>query len=278
VVVALLIVIGVGAYAIVHFGSNDDKAKPIAVPTVVGQLPAAAAQQLKQAGFVPKNGGTTSAKCSGGQSGVPGRVCTLEPDVGQMAKKGSTVTYFVYKTPTVQVPYLVGLSYHDAAAKLMDLNLKPKQQNVDSSQPINTVIAQSPQQLALAAPGSTVTLQVSNGKTKLPDVTGKDFDDARKSLNAAGFTDVVKGDTKTTHEQKKDNKVYDENPTGGSSYTPDTKITLSVYNYKPLPPTCTVAPTSPTSTTKSPGPPAPTTTTPGASSSSGLPACASKTG
>ncbi len=164
VVVALLIVIGVGAYAIVHFGSNDDKAKPVAVPTVVGQLPAAAAQQLKQAGFVPKNGGTTSAKCSGGQSGVPGRVCTLDPDVGQMVKKGSTVTYFVYKTPTVQVPYLVGLSYHDAAAKLMSLNLKPKQQNVDSSQPINTVIAQSPQQLALAAPGSTVTLQVSNGK------------------------------------------------------------------------------------------------------------------
>ncbi len=271
VVIALLLVIGVGAYAIVFLGKDDKAAKKTDVPSVVGQLPAAAENALKHAGFVPKRGPDTSGSCDDKQTVPEGRVCVLSPEVGANVQDGTTITYRVFKQKTVQVPFVEGKSYGDAVGELHDAKLTPVKQDVNSAQAEGTVLKQDPAQYTIVSPGAKVTLQVSTGKLKLPDVTNMDFSDATRKLNEAGFPNTVDpAPTKRTTDPTKADKVASESPTPGVAYDPDQKITLTRYVYKAPPPTCTTPP-------KSPSPPVvPTPGAPSSSaSSSGLPACSS---
>jgi serine/threonine-protein kinase len=125
--------------------------------------------------------------------------------------------------------------------------------------PVNTAVA----------PGTVITLQVSTGTVKLPDVHGKTFDDGRAEINHAGFPVVHEASTTvTTTDKSKDGLVADEDPTPGNAYAPSTTITLKLYKYVPPAPTCTTS--QPPSGSPSGGPSGPSTS---ASSSTGLPPC-----
>jgi serine/threonine-protein kinase len=275
IVIALLVVIGGALAAIFLIGRSDNKVAKVTIPaTVIGQTPADAEAGLKAAGFVPlANDSPTSGPCDGGIKVAEGRVCKLSPAAGTDADKGSTVQYQVYKAPTVQVPYLVGLSYNDAVNKLHNLGLNAKQSNVDTNQYAAGIVAsQSKQAYSDAAPGETITLGVSTGKVKLIDVRGQKVADAVAKLNQAGWTNVNAAQTKVTTDKSKDGTVSDEAPTPGIAYSQDTQITLTYYKYVQPQPTCTTPP--PTSS-------AATTTTSATSTApappGALPACTSST-
>jgi eukaryotic-like serine/threonine-protein kinase len=270
VVVALLIVIGVAAYAIVFLGHDSKSVKKAEVPTLVNLTTSAANQQLRQAGFVPRYGGATSGTCDDNQTVAKGRVCTVSPATGQNIKTGSTVTYKVFSPALVQVPFVEGQSYDKAVALLQSHHLQAVKHSQSSTQPENQVLSQTPEGYKEVPPNSKVDLYVSTGKIKLPDVTGKSFDEARGTLNRDGFTKVVQdSQNRSTTDPKKDNKVAAEDPTPGITYSPSQQVTLTLYHYSPPPPTCTTPP-------KTPSPPV----TPPASSSSStstnpLPPCTS---
>lgn len=284
VVVALLLVIGVASWIVFGLGSKDNGPTKVAVPSVVGQVPAQAAAALNKAGFKPIRGADTSAQCQDGQTGQPGRVCTLSEPSGRKVNKGASITYHLYVKPTVQLPYLVGKQYGDASAALEARGLKTARKDVDSTEPSGQVLKQTPAQYTPVSPGATVTLQVSTGKLKLPDVTGKDFDKAVRKLNAMGFTDIkTPAPTTVTHDPTKDDTVADESPSSGISYKPDTEITLVRYVYEKPQPSCTVLPSpggttpgsTPSSTTNTDPnstptilPPCPSSPTPGGTSTS----------
>lgn len=275
VVVALLLVIGVGGYAIVHFGSDNNAAKSAAVPAVVGQLPSAAEQALTRAHFVARRGPDSNGPCADGQSVPKGHVCLLSPKAGAQLKDGSTVTYRLYTPKVVQVPFVEGKSYGDAVVALQHVGLGVTRKPVNSSEQIDKVLKQDTPQFTTVPPGTKITLEVSTGKIKLPDVKGQHFTDAMKALNMAGFPNVT-GQTKVTHDQRKDGKVADESPTPGMAYDPNQMIKLTYYRFVALAPTCTTAPPLPSPSFPVGSPSAPAT---GGSSSSpssspnGLPAC-----
>ncbi len=274
VVIALLIVIGVGAYAIVFLGKDDKSVQKVAVPSVVGQSPAAAIAALKKAGFGATSGGATHGPCVHNQQVSKGAVCTLTPSVGAKVQKGSTITYKTYTPALVNVPNVQGKQYADAFNTLHDDNLTAVKKTVNSTQPEGQVIDQKPQPNDTVAPGSKVTLEVSTGKIRLTDVKGMDYDNAAQKLNKAGFTNVVDpAPTRTTTDPSKDNKVAAESPTPGIAYDPDQKITLTRYKYKPPQPTCTTPPKTPVSP-----PVSPPTSPSGTSGRSLPPACPSPTG
>jgi serine/threonine-protein kinase len=276
VVVALLVVIGVGAWAIVHYGKDNNTVKTTAVPNILGQVASGAESSLKQAGFVPQQAPTpTNGPCDNSQQPVKDRVCKVEPKVGEKVKDGTTVTYQLYTPKQVQVPYVEGKSYPDAVEALHAVGLAAVRKNVNSKEPANEVLKQDTPQYTNVAPNTKITLEVSTGKIQLPDVRGLDFDDAQAKLNRAGFTNLaLPAPTQKTTDSKKANKVAAQSPTPGMTYAPDQRITLTKYVYAPPPKTCTTPPPSPSS------PAGGTSTSPSTSASSssspaGLPPCPS---
>jgi serine/threonine-protein kinase len=273
IVIALLVVIGGALAAIFLIGKSDHTTQKVTIPeTVIGQTPSAAEATLKGLAFVPAlNDSPTGGPCDGGVKVAEGRVCKLDPAAGTEADKGSTVRYQIYKAPSVQVPYLVGLSYNDAVNKLHVLGLKAKQKNVDTNQYAAGVVAsQSEDQFAEVPPGATITLGVSTGKVKLIDVRGQKAGDAIAKLNQAGWTNVDASATKETPDKSKDGTVADEAPTPGVAYTQDTQVSLTIYKYVKPEPTCTTPP--PTGTATGTGTPTGSSSAP---PSGALPPCTS---
>ncbi len=278
IVVALLLVIGAAAYAIVLLGRGD-KTKTTPVPQIVGQVPSAAENILRNAGFVPVKGPDTNGPCLNDQKVAEGRVCLVNPVPNEKVKDGSTVTYQVYVAAKVSVPSMVGDDYNTAADKLNAAQLKAARKDVDNSAPAGQVVAQSKDPYTQVPPGTTITLSVSTGKVKLPDVRGKKLADAQQALNSTGWTKVDASQVVQTPDKAKDGTVANESPLPGNSYPQDTQITLTIYKYVKPEPTCTTPPPSSPADTGLPTSPLPggSSSASGSVSSSpgGLPPCTS---
>jgi beta-lactam-binding protein with PASTA domain len=176
----------------------------------------------------------------------------------------------------VQMPNVVGQQYSDAFNTLENTDhLTVKQKSANNSAPANQVIAQDQPAGQTISEGSTVTLTVSTGMVVLPNVVGQQSSKAIPALNAAQWINVVVDPTPAiTHEQSKNGEVATESPTAGNAYPQSTKITLKVYEYVPLAPSC--PPSSPSGSGSSSASGAPSTGT--SSSSSAPPSGASGSG
>ena len=127
------------------------------VPNVVGSDEGDARSQLTEAGFE-----VNSIQVFSDQP--EGTVVAQNPTPGNEAQKGSSVRINVSKgSGEVTVPDLVGQTEDAAKQQLMQLNLKANVDNVPSSEPKGTVVAQNPTAGSTARQGSLVRLNVSNG-------------------------------------------------------------------------------------------------------------------
>ena len=69
-----------------------------------------------------------------------------------------------------------------------------------------------------------VTLEVSTGKVKLPDVSGKKYDDAQTQLNNVGFTNIVQSTTPVPRPtRRKDGTVERREPGPGRPTRPTSR-------------------------------------------------------
>ena len=106
--------------------------------------------------------------------------------------------------------------------------------DVDSNQPANTVIGQSPDAGTRVGAGTTVTLSVSRGSTAttpVPDVTNQDEPTAKALLSGSGFkVEVVRQSVTDPSEQ---GIVLDQEPAGGTNAPAGSAVTIFVGRYKP---------------------------------------------
>ena len=123
-VAALLLVIGGGAWAIWAL-SGSDSPKKQAVPNVIGMNPAQANAAIASRKFTPPTGTPqTASKCGVNPDTQPiasptaGTVCTQSPPPNSQQNEGTTITYTVYRAPTVQVPNVSGKQFADASNDL----------------------------------------------------------------------------------------------------------------------------------------------------------------
>ncbi|WP_405936377.1 Stk1 family PASTA domain-containing Ser/Thr kinase [Streptomyces sp. NBC_00726] len=158
----------------------------IQVPDVAGDRLSDARQRLKKAGLLP---GMVTKEFS--EDVAAGEVLRTEPAAGTDRHPDSAVAIVVSQGSPVDVPDVTGLSVDDATDALADegLKVKVKPGRVHSPEDEGDVAVQSPEEGAEAAEGDTVTVTVSSGPRMIgvPDVVGKDVDDARDELEAAGF-------------------------------------------------------------------------------------------
>jgi beta-lactam-binding protein with PASTA domain/tRNA A-37 threonylcarbamoyl transferase component Bud32 len=193
----------------------------VGVPTVVGADQANAEARLRQDGFRVDSTLKTAEQ-------PKGQVIGQDPSGGTRAKKGSTVTLTVSDGPEqVPVPQVVGLTVSSARARVDKAGLQPSEREENSDAVLKgKVISVSPTEGQKVDKGSSVTLVVSSGKPQadVPDVTGKSFDEAQSTLQAAGFK-VTRTDKEST---KDPGTVLAQSPKGGKQVDSGTTIALTV--------------------------------------------------
>jgi serine/threonine-protein kinase len=293
VVIALLLVVGGTAFAIIKLRNDGTKAPPkVALPSVIGDTLAAAQTAFKTVNLKlepnPTGSTTFGPTCDDGNNPTPkdvGLICKLTQAnqtvlAGASVEQESTVFYQTYTQQKIQVPgSLTGQTYPQAAALLMKDHLNPQPRKRNSATTAGLVLGSNPPAFTEVTPGTVITLFVSTGNVKLKDVTGELVGTAKSDLNAQGFTQFNPNKFKTTHDESKNDRVASEDPTPGIAYPLSTAITLTVYHFVALPPTCTTGPppSSPSGPASPPGgddnPHSPSAPPSGSGSSSGLPPC-----
>jgi serine/threonine-protein kinase len=156
-------------------------------------------------------------------------VTASDPKSGTQVVAGTKVRINVSSGPTpVSVPDVRGEPLSQATATLNGLGFKVTPTYVDSNEPQNSVVEQSPAPNSSAAKGSTVSLTVSNGpKTvAVPDVRNLDVGSATSTLQNAGFR--VKFSYTTVTDPTQDQIVLDQSPHGGQQAKPGSVVTLVV--------------------------------------------------
>jgi len=194
----------------------------VSVPNVVGSTISVATQRLTTEGFevsVVRDNSDKPRNTVVGQS----------PTGGTSVDEGSTVTLNVSDGPQIQeVPNVVGLGRRTARRTLTDAGFAVDERRVpDGEVKLDRVIRQSPSGNSQAERGRTVTIDVSTGPAQgvVPDVVGKDEEDARNALEGAGFrvTAAQKEDG-----SKKPGTVLAQAPTSGTTVDRGTQVTITV--------------------------------------------------
>ncbi|MFI0932556.1 Stk1 family PASTA domain-containing Ser/Thr kinase [Streptomyces sp. NPDC021019] len=158
----------------------------VRVPDVVGRSLADARRSLKKVGLAP---GMVTREFS--EDVARGEVIRTDPRAGTGRNPDTAVALVVSKGAPIDVPDVTGLSAEEATAELEAEGLKAEvlPGRVHSAEAEGDVAEQSPGGGTEAAEGDTIELTVSQGPRMLdvPDVTGRDVDEARSTLEEAGF-------------------------------------------------------------------------------------------
>jgi eukaryotic-like serine/threonine-protein kinase len=205
------------------------------VPSVVGEKLDQALDDLRRANLKPKIVRVDA-------NAPEDEVISQRPTAGASVEQGQTVTLKVSNGPKpVIVPNVVGSSFESANSALLGRGFAVRRRDVESDQPKDTVIAQSPDAGTYQPPNSTITLSVSKGPTTstVPDVTSISQSDAVAQLKASGFKVSIVSQAVTDPSQ--DGIVQTQDPAGGTKFPPGTTVTIAVGKFSGT----TTAPTGP---------------------------------
>jgi len=255
IVAAILLLIAAATFGIVQLvGGGGGE---VTVPNVVGQTQAQATRTLQEAGLVPQ---ITTGVSTPQQKG---QVISTDPAAGFGLKKGASVSVVVGAGPAqITLDDYKGQQYDDAATQLRSKKLVPVRNDVNNIAPAGQVISSNPPANSRVTESAHITLNVSTGKTALPNVVGKSEQDATTILNQAGFTNIDRQVVQPPDDEEA-GTVFRTDPTAKSAVSSDQRITLFIAKAKPTP--------TPTPTTPSPTPPptaSPTQTPTGSPTSS----------
>jgi serine/threonine-protein kinase len=195
------------------------------VPGVVSMTPEAATAKLQHAGLKVRSGDPVFSKA------VPvGLVGSQDPGPNKRIGKHGTVTLHTSKGPEVYaVPAFKGKTFSQAKTLLSQNHLKLGEvtRKNDDTLPKDQVISSSPNAGVKLEPGATVALVVSDGPAPvvIPNVVGKNVNDASQILVAAGLT--VATTPVFSDSVPKDSVVSQNPPANANGHRRDT-VTLSV--------------------------------------------------
>jgi serine/threonine-protein kinase len=148
-----------------------------------------------------------------------GVVVSTDPPAQTSVKPSTKILLKVSKgRAPLTIPSLIDQPLDQARATLTGQGLKVEVKQQDSPKPANTVLSQDPVDGTGVEPGATVTLTVSKGPPAVgvPDVNGKDAEEAKQILAQAGLQSQVIGG----------GKVRIQNPPAGQQVPSGTTIVL----------------------------------------------------
>ncbi|MER7837265.1 Stk1 family PASTA domain-containing Ser/Thr kinase [Streptomyces sp. NPDC096040] len=166
-------------------------APKVSVPSVIGLSLSDAKSKLEGDDYkfvVKTETRTTSTE-------DPNTVLDQNPIGGKEVQKGSTITLTVAKAQEKStVPDVTGQTCDAAKAQMTQNNLVGNCTDVDTTDPnlVGKVVSTDPQQGTQVDKNSTVTIQIGKAKqqTPVPSVLGQTVQQAKQTLQAAGFTNI----------------------------------------------------------------------------------------
>src|SRR5918994_4970421 len=217
----LLIGLAIGAYLLLA-----PEKKP--VPDVVGNRSAVASQRLQNAGF------DVNIETVQSDTVPDDRVATQDPQPGEEANEGSTVTIIVSSGPgNATVPGVVGRKQNVAESMMEEAGFKTDVRREPSdSVDEGRVISTQPGENTQLQKGETVTLVVSEGPEQVivPDLVGDQEDDARSALEDAGLRADVSEEESTEEDP---GTVLRQDPSGGGRVDKGSQVKLVVAKAPP---------------------------------------------
>ncbi|WP_246361432.1 Stk1 family PASTA domain-containing Ser/Thr kinase [Haloechinothrix aidingensis] len=164
-----------------------------------------------------------------------GQVAEHTPEPGSVTEQGQVVTLSIYDEPEmVEVTDYVGKSYRVARTGLESAGFDVVREDVDSAEPEDTVVGQSPRR-GEAVEGSEVTLRVSRGGNErfdMPDVVGLTEGAARSALDDAGHSGKVKTRRRAVGDSAEHGRVTSTIPSADRSVRADRTVTLYIGRYE----------------------------------------------
>jgi beta-lactam-binding protein with PASTA domain len=208
--------IAAGAYLLL-------RADRVSVPDVTRNRSATAQARLVDAGFV------VNAQQAKSDTVPEDRVFRQEPEPGQEAEKGSTVTIVVSAGPgDATVPSLERLTVRSARARLERRGFNARERRETSTTvPGGRVIESAPPEGSRLQKGRSVVLVVSSGpeQVNVPSVVGQSQGEAESELRAAGLDATV---TEQESEDEEPGTVLAQSPSGGASVDQGSGVRLTV--------------------------------------------------
>ncbi|WP_069465270.1 Stk1 family PASTA domain-containing Ser/Thr kinase [Actinacidiphila rubida] len=134
-----------------------------------------------------------------------------------------------------KVPGVLALPQAQAQQKLSSAGLGTKvKQAFSLTVPRGNVISTDPAPGRRVRSNATVTLTVSKGPqvVRVPDVTGKSLDDARRALTSAGLTPGTV--TRVFSSDVPNGQVVSTDPAGAADRAPDSPVALTVSRGEPV--------------------------------------------
>jgi serine/threonine-protein kinase len=194
----------------------------VKVPDVVGLSDDDARRRIRRADLRPEIERESSTKVA------EGIVIRTDPGPGRLTERDSSVTLVVSSGPgEVEVPNVVGEDQESAVEALRAEGLSPIVRERSSSEPVDTVVDQTPAAGQSVDEGSSVTIFVSDGKVReVPDVTGLTQQEAEAELGDAGFNVSVR--TRETDQPDEDGTVLSQSPRGGAERRERATVTVTV--------------------------------------------------
>jgi eukaryotic-like serine/threonine-protein kinase len=222
IVVAVLAVLTVlVTWAINVLGGTTHK---VQVPEVARKSQADAIAVLQNAGFEARTQPVTDP------SVPPDEVVGTDPKAGETIDSGSVVTLKVSVGPEQrQVPDCAGMSFADASRKLAAAGFGKLKQVPTPSTPEqkDRVVGTNPPANSTAPVTFEIQLLIGSGpeNIQVPDVTGQSAEQAKATLTAAGFTNVIDAQVDSP---KASGDVIGTSPAAGQSVSKDTLIQVQL--------------------------------------------------
>jgi beta-lactam-binding protein with PASTA domain len=216
-VALLLLASAVVGYVVYQQLQGSDQ---VTVPDVRGFTQQQAQTQLIQAGF------TTAVEHKASKKVVKGQVIDTDPTHGSQVDKGSKVTIIVSKGPkSVTLPNLRGKSASQATQTIVGLGLPvPTQTPITSKLPVGQVVRTDPK-AGVIPPDTVVTLFVSTGNVKVPNVVGMTCDGAKQALAASSLQGSC---TNTPSDTVPAGQVISQSPGAGNQAPQGSTVSLQV--------------------------------------------------
>lgn len=213
----------------------DDSPTDIAVPDVVTKPVDKARSEIGEAGLESDH---SSVACS--DDFDAGVVLKQEPAGGEYIAPTGTVYLTISSGPCdFAMPTVTGSKRAAALSTLTDAGIPRENirfEECDADDPKGTVVEQTPIPSTMVGTDTDVTLCVSDGPSKVPDVVGKTQAQAEKLIREAGFNPVVR-DADPSDDSQKKGRITEQIPAAGEtrSQGDDVVIFVSVYEKPPAP-------------------------------------------
>ncbi|MSX38458.1 MAG: Stk1 family PASTA domain-containing Ser/Thr kinase [Actinobacteria bacterium] len=205
--------------------------RTVALPTVLGLTPAAAAAKL-----TPLHITIGSSSEAFSETVTPGQIISMKPAPDAEVREGTSVSVVVSKGPErYAVPQVAGMTLAEATAALADgsLVLGATSKAYDAKTPVDHVISTTPEASVELKRGQAVAIVISKGPAPvpIPTVVGKTLSAATSALKRVGFSvDSSEAYSKTVAL----GVVISSDPKAGVALSLGSKITLVVSKGPPL--------------------------------------------